>query len=97
MPAGAGARCEWLTTDSRSATMSRVFTDQDLLTWEAYPSGGKFGLAQRPKVIFHCLSHPDRRARYVVLEGDEADAEELVADTPDDRLREMLRGSRELD
>jgi hypothetical protein len=77
--------------------MSRIFTDENLLTWETYASGGKFGLPERPKVIFHCLSDPDRRARFVIHEGDDADAQEAVRELPDNRLRELLRVSEELD
>jgi hypothetical protein len=77
--------------------MSRVFTDSDLLTWETYLSGGKFGLPERPKIIFNCLSQQDRRARYVVFEGDEARGEEVMADMPDERLRALLAEARELD
>lgn len=78
--------------------MSRVFVDDDLLTWEAYASGGNFGLAEDPRIIFHCLSDPQRRARFVVHEGgDEADAEEVVHDVPEERLKEMLQGSREIE
>ncbi|MBV9772620.1 MAG: hypothetical protein JO040_01635 [Gemmatimonadetes bacterium] len=77
--------------------MSRVFVDDDLLTWEAYASGGKFGGAERPKIIFHCLSDAQRRARFVTHESDEADAEELVHEVPEERLKAMLADSRELD
>lgn len=77
--------------------MSRVFVDDNLLTWEAYASGGKYGLAERPKIIFHCLSDPAIRARFIVHEGDEADAEEVVHEVPEARLKEMLRGARELE
>lgn len=77
--------------------MSRVFTDADLLTWEAYASGGKYGLPERPKIVFNCLSQPGSRARFVVSEGDEADAEEAVHRMPEDRLRELLAASRALD
>jgi hypothetical protein len=77
--------------------MSRVFVDDDLLNWEAYASGGKFGLPAQPKIVFHCLSHPDRRARYVIYNGDNADAEDMVHGASPDRLRELLRRSRELD
>ncbi len=78
--------------------MSRVFVDDSLLTWEAYASGGNFGLAENPRIIFHCLSEPHRRARYVVHEGgDEADAEEAVHDAPEERLKEMLGASREIE
>jgi len=77
--------------------MSRTFTDANLLTWEVYASGGKFGLPDRPKIVFNCLSDPGRRARYVVHRGDEADAEQSVHDAPDDKLRAMLADARELD
>ena len=77
--------------------MSRVFVDDDLLNWEVYASGGKFGLPDRPKVMFHCLSHPDRRARFVIYSGDNAEAEEMVHAAPPARLRELLRRSQELD
>jgi hypothetical protein len=77
--------------------MSRVFTDQNLLTWEVYASGGKWGLPDRPKIIFQCLSEPNQRARFVVHEGDEADAEEVVHQAPEERLRALLGSSRELD
>lgn len=77
--------------------MSRVFTDAGLLTWEAYASGGKYGLPDDPKIIFNCLSDPGRRARFVQLSGDEADAEEQVHALPEGELRQMLDGARELD
>ena len=77
--------------------MSRVFTDRDLLTWETYLSSGRFGLPDQPKLVFNCLSEQDRRARYVRFNGDQADAEEVLAELPDDDLREMLAASRELD
>ena len=77
--------------------MARVFTDGEFRTWEAYASGGKFGLPERPKIIFNCLSDQDRRARYVRFEGNQADAEEAVAEMPADRLQEMLTKSYELD
>lgn len=76
--------------------MSRTFTDENLLTWEAYASGGKFGLAIRPSIMFQCISEPFRRARFVKQPGDEADAGETVAEAPEDRLRELLRQSEEL-
>lgn len=76
--------------------MSRTFTDENLLTWEAFASGGKFGLAIRPSIVFQCLSEPHRRARFVRQGGDEADAEETVAEAPEDRLRELLRQAEEL-
>ena len=77
--------------------MSRTFTDESLRVWEAYPSGGPFGLAENPKIVFHCLSDSGSRARFVELRGeDEADAEGTVATADDDGLRAMLARSTEL-
>jgi hypothetical protein len=77
--------------------MSQTFTDQNLLTWEAFASGGRFGLSIRPKVIFHCVSDPSMRARFVQVQGDEADAEELIHDSEPARLRQLLGESQELE
>lgn len=77
--------------------MSRVFIDDNLLSWEAYASGGKFGLPEQPKIVFHCLSEPFRRARYVRHDGDNAEAEARVHGLEEIHLREMLRESQELD
>ena len=77
--------------------MSQTFTDENLLTWEAFASGGRLGLAIRPKVIFHCVSDRSLRPRFVEIPGDEADAEELVHDSGLDRLRKLLSESKELD
>jgi hypothetical protein len=77
--------------------MSQTFTDENLLTWEAFASGGRFGLSVRPKVIFHCLSDPSARARFVEVHGDEADAEEMIHDSGVPRLRELLKESKELE
>ena len=77
--------------------MSQTFTDENLLTWEAYASGGRFGLSIRPRVVFHCLSDPSLRARVVEVQGDEADAEELIHDSQVARLRELLKESKELE
>lgn len=76
--------------------MSRVFTDEGLLTWEVFSSSGPFGFPEQPKIVFQCLSEPNRRARFVVHDGDSADAAERVHGVPEDDLREMLRSSREL-
>ncbi|CAA9327255.1 MAG: hypothetical protein AVDCRST_MAG89-1953 [uncultured Gemmatimonadetes bacterium] len=77
--------------------MSQTFTDENLLTWEAFASGGRFGLSIRPKVIFHCVSDRSMRARFVELQGDEADAEDMIHDSSVDQLRQMLAQSKELD
>lgn len=77
--------------------MSRIFTDDDLLTWEVYASGGAFGLPTDPKIIFNCVSKPGSRGRYVVMRGDAADAAGAVHEASADQMRALLRESRELD
>ena len=77
--------------------MSQTFTDENLLTWEAFASSGNFGFAERPRVVFNCLSDPNTPPRYVERPGDEADAEEQVAEYDEKALRKMLRESRPLD
>ena len=77
--------------------MSQTFTDENLLTWEAFASGGRFGLSIRPKVIFHCISDRSLRARFVEVQGDEADAEEMIQESGVPRLRELLKESKELE
>ena len=77
--------------------MSRTFTDDSLVTWEAFATGGRFGLAIRPRVVFHCVSDRARRPRFVQLDGDESHAEEVVHGSEAGRLRELLAESQELD
>lgn len=76
--------------------MSRTFTDDDLLVWEAYPTGGDHGYAERPYVVFNCLTNRLIRPRYVQHDGDEADAERTIAHASADDLNAMLKRSREL-
>jgi hypothetical protein len=77
--------------------MSITFTDDDLHSWEAFASGGDFGLAIHPRVVFNCLSDPHRRPRFVEVPGDEADAENLVHEGGIDQLRAMLKDSQEIE
>lgn len=77
--------------------MSRVFTDRNLLSWEAFATGGRFGLPERAKIVFNCLTHQDERARFVIYRGHSAEAEEAVAEMPHTDLLELLASSRELD
>ncbi len=76
--------------------MSRTFVDENLLSWEVYASGGRFGLPTEPKIVFHCLSDEKVRPRFVPRGGDEADAEGTVYALSEEELRDLLRGSREL-
>ena len=76
--------------------MSHTFTDENLLTWEAYASTGNFGLAIEPRIVFNCLSDPSLAPRYVERRGDESDAEEQVQELSDQQLRALLRDARPL-
>jgi hypothetical protein len=76
--------------------MSRVFTDPDLVTWEAYASSGQWGLPEQPKIVFNCLSDPDRRARFVIHDGHSGGAQESLSNASDDQLRKLLRESQAL-
>lgn len=70
--------------------MSRTFTDDDLLTWEAYSSGSRRG-ADKPAIIFRCLSDRAARARFIETEeGDGALPERLVETVPLSELRVLL-------
>ncbi|HEX8392760.1 MAG TPA: hypothetical protein VF665_10430 [Longimicrobium sp.] len=77
--------------------MSQTFTDANLVTWEAFSSGGRFGLSIRPKVIFHCLTDPAVAPRFVEMEGDEADAEHAIHQSSVDQLRALLSQSKVLE
>ena len=77
--------------------MSKTFTDENLLMWEAYPSGGDFGFSERPYIVFNCLSNRLLRPRVVQQEGDEADAERIVSTASARELLELFRKSREID
>lgn len=77
--------------------MSQTFTDANLVTWEAFSSGGRFGLSIRPKVIFHCLTDPAVAPRFVEMDGDEADAEHAIHESSEDQLRTMLAQSKVLE
>ena len=77
--------------------MSATFTDENLLTWEAFASSGTFGLAIRPRIVFNCLSDPARPPRFVERPGDEADAEKQVHELDEHQLRALLGQSKPLE
>lgn len=70
--------------------MKRTLLDDDLRAWEAYSSGGKFGLAADAKIVFHCLSDPAERARSVETEMEEDDAAARLRSVDEAGLREMF-------
>ncbi|HUE95189.1 MAG TPA: hypothetical protein VMN39_00930 [Longimicrobiaceae bacterium] len=77
--------------------MSRLFTDDSLMTWEAFASGGPFGLPDSPMIVFNCLSEPGLRGRFVQHEGDETDAQRIVRELSEDELNRLLESARELE
>ena len=76
--------------------MSRTFLDDNLLTWEVYPTGGPFGFSDSPFIVFNCLSNRMIRPRYVSTVGDEADAERTIELASDQQLLEMFKRSDEV-
>jgi hypothetical protein len=76
--------------------MSRTFTDENMLTWEVYPTGGPFGFADKPFVVFNCLSNRMIRPRYVSTIGDEADAERKISLASNEELLGLLKNSQEV-
>jgi hypothetical protein len=73
----------------------RTFLDDNMLTWEAYPSGGPHG-SEQPFIVFNCLSNRMLRPRCVQTDGDEADAERMVLEASNEKLQEMLRRAGEV-
>ena len=76
--------------------MSRTLLDDDLREWEAYASGGPFGLPDDAKIVFHCRSDPTLRARFVETEKDDDDAAAALQGASDDRLRNLFREAKPL-
>ena len=74
--------------------MARTFVDNDLLTWEVFPSAGDHGFSANPHLVFNCLSDRDARPRYVELNGHEASAATMVHEASDEKLLQLLELSR---
>jgi hypothetical protein len=74
--------------------VARTFLDQQLMTWEVYPSAGAYGFSLNPHLVFNCLSNRGARPRFFDVEGDEASAQKLVYDASDAELLAFLDSSR---
>ena len=59
--------------------MTRTIQDPDLQLWEVYATAAKSGFPQRSRMVFHCLTDPGRRARFLERDGDKAEVEHEVA------------------
>lgn len=77
--------------------MARIFNDEALLTWEAFSTTGPFSLPDRSRIVFHCLSDPHRRSRYVEGSGDLMDAQRKLREIDEPELRSLLAVALETD
>ena len=75
--------------------MSRTFQDENFLVWEVYPSGSRFGLSQRPELVFHCLTDRQLAPRFLEHGEHEAAAERTIVEASPADLLALLRQSRE--
>lgn len=73
--------------------MARTLQDENFLTWEAYPSAGDFGFSTKPYITFNCLTDRLQRPRQHRIEGDEADAEQIIGSASEVELLEMLKNA----
>ena len=77
--------------------MSHTFSDDDLRTWEVYPSGGRFGLPDNAKMVFYCLSEPHLRPRFVRTKQEDDDVQAALERASDAELLDLFRRSEPLD
>ncbi|MGQ0562582.1 MAG: hypothetical protein ACT443_11995 [Gemmatimonadota bacterium] len=77
--------------------MSKTFSDDNLLVWEAYPSSNDLGEAENPHIVFNCLTNRLRRPRWLDCEGNVAAAEKVVAEANQNELLALFRRSVEID
>lgn len=77
--------------------MSKTFTDENLLVWEAYASGERHGYSSNTAIVFNCLTNRMLRPRIVGPLKDEAKAEALIAHASPNELRDLFKKARELD
>ncbi|HET9439330.1 MAG TPA: hypothetical protein VFO52_04135 [Longimicrobiales bacterium] len=76
--------------------MSRTFLDENMLTWEVYPSGGSFDYATHPHIVFNCLSNRALRPRYITTIDDDADAERTISLASNEQLHELFKRSEQI-
>lgn len=81
--------------------MTRTFQDEDLLLWEAYAAAPRTGRHQEERrgarVMFHCLTDRERRARVLERDEDRTGTERRIANADEPELIEMLEVADPLD
>ncbi len=74
--------------------MRRTFMDDQFDEWEAYVSGGQPGSSLVARLMFVCISSPERQPRFVRHpSGDPAEAEHELHSMDDASLMELFEGS----
>lgn len=76
--------------------MTRTFQDEGLLLWEVYAAAARSGEGHGARIMFHCLTDPERRARVVERDEDSTGIEKRIAEAQESELLEMLRASEPL-
>jgi len=81
--------------------MTRTFQDRDLLLWEVYAASPRLGRDQdsreHARIVFHCLTDPERRARVLTRDEGRSAAEAAIAAAGSAELVDMLATSEALD
>lgn len=80
----------------RESHVSRLLLDEEFRTWEVYATTGSFGLPERSRVVFHCLSEPQRRALWAERDGDRADVEAWLAGASAEELATAMAEAEEV-
>ena len=77
--------------------MRRTFMDDQFDEWEAYVSGGQPGGSAAARVMFVCISTPERRPRFVHhSSGDPFEAERDLYQMEMPAIAELFKGSEPL-
>jgi hypothetical protein len=71
--------------------MARSILDDELRTWEVFPSTGAYGYSPRSKLVFQCTTDPAQPPRSCTLDGDTSDAEALLVRAPASELAALLQ------
>jgi len=76
--------------------VTRLLLDEEFRTWEVYGTAGSFGLPEHSRIVFHCLSEPNRRALWAEQEGDRADVEAWIEGASPEDLTAAMAAAEEL-
>ncbi|MEN8375828.1 MAG: hypothetical protein ABFS34_10305 [Gemmatimonadota bacterium] len=76
--------------------MSRRLLDDELRTWEVFATAGAFGLPERSRVVFNCVSEAGMRPLWAEHGGDRADLEAWIASASDEEIAAAMALAEEL-